>query len=84
MTTSPTIGPGLLPPVTAPDTSAATSYTDLNALESLKHGDPTAPQTVNAVAQQVEALFLQMMLKSMRDASEAAGLPKPLSPPPSS
>jgi flagellar protein FlgJ len=31
--------------------------------------DPTSPQAVSAVAEQVEALFLQMMLKSMRDAT---------------
>jgi flagellar protein FlgJ len=51
-----------------PDTSAATTYTDLNGLAALK-ADPTSPQAISAVAGQVEALFLQMMLKSMRDAS---------------
>jgi flagellar protein FlgJ len=51
-----------------PDTSAATTYTDLNGLAALK-ADPTSPQAISAVASQVEALFLQMMLKSMRDAS---------------
>jgi peptidoglycan hydrolase FlgJ len=50
------------------DTSAATTYTDLNGLAALK-ADPTSPQAISAVAGQVEALFLQMMLKSMRDAS---------------
>src|SRR3984893_15208512 len=50
------------------DTSAATTYTDLNGLAVLK-ADPTSPQAISAVAGQVEALFLQMMLKSMRDAS---------------
>ncbi len=49
------------------DTSAATTYTDLNGLAALKK-DPTSPQAISAVASQVEALFLQMMLKSMRDA----------------
>jgi peptidoglycan hydrolase FlgJ len=53
------------------DTSAATTYTDLNGLEALKK-DPTSPQAISAVAEQVEALFLQMMLKSMRDAGAAA------------
>ena len=33
--------------------------------------DPSSPQAINAVAQQVEALFLQMMLKSMRDAGSS-------------
>jgi flagellar protein FlgJ len=50
------------------DTSAATTYTDLNGLAALKR-DPSSPQAISAVAEQVEALFLQMMLKSMRDAS---------------
>ena len=52
------------------DTSAATTYTDINGLAALKH-DPDSPEAFSAVAQQVEALFLQMMLKSMRDASAA-------------
>jgi flagellar protein FlgJ len=52
------------------DLSAATTYTDVNALAALKK-DPNSPQAINAVAQQVEALFLQMMLKSMRDATAA-------------
>ena len=50
------------------DTSAATTYTDINGLADLKK-DPNSPQALRAVAQQVEALFLQMMLKSMRDAN---------------
>ncbi len=52
--------------------SAAGTYTDLNGLAALKNA-PTTPQAIRAVAQQVEALFLQMMLKSMRDATEADG-----------
>jgi flagellar protein FlgJ len=52
------------------DTSAATTYTDINGLAALKR-DPNSPQAISAVAQQVEALFLQMMLKSMRDATAA-------------
>jgi flagellar protein FlgJ len=52
------------------DFSAATTYTDVNALAALKR-DPNSPQALSAVAQQVEALFLQMMLKSMRDATAA-------------
>jgi peptidoglycan hydrolase FlgJ len=52
------------------DTSAASTYTDLNGLAALKR-DPTSPQAISAVAEQVEALFLQMMLKSMRDAGSA-------------
>ena len=52
------------------DLSAASTYTDVNGLAALKR-DPNSPQAINAVAQQVEALFLQMMLKSMRDATAA-------------
>ena len=62
-----------MPPLTggAPiDTSAATTYTDVKGLAALKR-DPNSPEAVSAVAKQVEALFLQMMLKSMRDATSA-------------
>ena len=52
------------------DTSSATTYTDINGLAALKK-DPNSPQAISAVAQQVEALFLQMMLKSMRDAGSS-------------
>jgi flagellar protein FlgJ len=52
------------------DFAGATTYTDVNALAALKR-DPNSPEALSAVAQQVEALFLQMMLKSMRDATAA-------------
>ena len=52
----------------------ANTYTDLNALASLKNA-PASAATIKAVSEQVEALFLQMMLKSMRDAGEASGEP---------
>jgi peptidoglycan hydrolase FlgJ len=55
---------------TPSDFSGATTYTDVNALSALKR-DPNSPEALSAVAQQVEALFLQMMLKSMRDATAA-------------
>src|SRR6202167_2275493 len=59
----------------APAASAqANTYTDLNALAALKNA-PASSATIKAVSEQVEALFLQMMLKSMRDAGEAAGEP---------
>ena len=63
-----------LPPVSAAaaSSSAATNYTDLNGLAALKNA-PSSPEAIRAVSQQVEALFLQMMLKSMRDASAADG-----------
>ncbi len=60
--------PTLALPASPLDTSAATTYTDLNGLAALKR-DPTSPQAITAVAAQVEALFLQMMLKSMREAT---------------
>jgi flagellar protein FlgJ len=59
-----------VPGAAALDTSGASTYTDINALAALKR-DPNSPQAISAVAEQVEALFLQMMLKSMRDASAA-------------
>ncbi|HXI79126.1 MAG TPA: glucosaminidase domain-containing protein [Steroidobacteraceae bacterium] len=52
------------------DMSSAGTYTDINGLAALKK-DPNSPQAIIAVAQQVEALFLQMMLKSMRDAGSS-------------
>jgi peptidoglycan hydrolase FlgJ len=61
-------GGSLLPGAATPDPSAATTYTDINGLAALKR-DPNSPQAMKAVAEQVEAMFLQMMLKSMRDAS---------------
>jgi peptidoglycan hydrolase FlgJ len=59
-------------PAAAASTSAANTYTDLNGLAALKNA-PSSPAAIHAVSQQVEALFLQMMLKSMRDASAADG-----------
>jgi flagellar protein FlgJ len=56
----------------ASSSSAGSNYTDLNGLAALKNA-PNSPAAIHAVAQQVEALFLQMMLKSMRDASAADG-----------
>ena len=55
--------------------SAGGTYTDVNGLAALKK-DPSSPQAIKAVAQQVDALFLQMMLKSMREASADAGEPE--------
>jgi flagellar protein FlgJ len=56
----------------APAAPQTDTYTDLNALAALK-GAPSSPATVRAVSEQVEALFLQMMLKSMRDATASDG-----------
>jgi len=65
------IQPLAAPTLSTPSSSAST-YTDLNGLASLKNA-PTSPEAIRAVSQQVEALFLQMMLKSMRDASAENG-----------
>src|SRR5580700_11630102 len=73
--TTPLQSIGAAPPAastSAASTSAATTYSDLNGLASLKNA-PSSPATIRAVSQQVEALFLQMMLKSMRDAGAADG-----------
>jgi flagellar protein FlgJ len=61
-------------PVTPPSPAMANAntYSDPNGLAALKQ-DPNSPAALHAVAQQVDALFLQMMLKSMRDANAAAG-----------
>lgn len=64
----PTLPSGTLAAPTL-DTSAANTYTDVNGLNSIKR-DPDSPEALAAVAKQVEAMFLQMMLKSMRDASQ--------------
>ena len=55
---------------TGASSAAATVYTDFNGLARLRHaaqGQETSPETVRKVAQQFEALFLQMMLKNMRN-----------------
>jgi flagellar protein FlgJ len=55
-----------------PAMTNANTYSDPNGLAALKK-DPGSPQALRAVAQQVDALFLQMMLKSMREAGAAVG-----------
>ncbi len=61
-------------PAMPASTAAANTYSDLNGLASLKQNS-SSPQALHAVAQQVDALFLQMMLKSMREAGADAGEP---------
>lgn len=49
----------------------ATVYTDFQGLSALKlDARKESPEALRAAAKQFEALFLQMMLKSMREASE--------------
>ena len=56
-------------------TQSASVYTDLHGLDQLKHklkGD--SEDDLRVVAQQFEAIFIQQMLKTMRDASLSEGL----------
>ncbi|MBF0219654.1 MAG: flagellar assembly peptidoglycan hydrolase FlgJ [Gammaproteobacteria bacterium] len=53
----------------------ASLYTDFNGLSDLKRGArENSKAALNGVAQQFEAIFVQMMLKSMRDASQVEGI----------
>jgi flagellar protein FlgJ len=55
--------------------SKPTSVFDVNGLATIKRGLKTSdPKALKAAAQQFEALFLQMVLKSMRDATPHEGL----------
>ena len=55
-------------------TDVYTDFQGLNALRSRAHADSKSEETLREVAHQFEALFLQMMLKSMRDASLGEGV----------
>ncbi len=50
-------------------TDVYTDFSGLNALRSRARADGDSEETLRKVAGQFEALFVQMMLKSMRDAS---------------
>jgi len=57
------------------DISSAGVYTDIQGLERLRNSaKDESPDTLRAVAKQFEALFMQMMLKNMRDASLGDGI----------
>ena len=52
-------------------TATAGIYTDFDGLARLKgQASEQTPEAKKEVAQQFEALFIQIMLKSMRDASQ--------------
>ncbi len=52
----------------------ASVYTDLSGLTRLRaDARQNSPEALKAAAQQFEALFVQMMLKSMREAGDATG-----------
>ena len=58
-----------------PSLSSASLYTDLQSLEGVRRrADGQSEETLRFAAQQFEALFLQMMLKSARDAKLDGGL----------
>ena len=57
------------------DITSAGVYTDFQGLARLRHASKDqSPEALRAVAKQFEALFMQMMLKNMRDASLADGI----------
>lgn len=53
---------------------AAYDFAGLGSLKAKAANDPKSDEAINKVAKQFEALFLQMMLKSMRDATPKGGL----------
>jgi flagellar protein FlgJ len=62
-------------PLTASATAAAPNIFDASGLAALKRQvKSNDPQALKAAAQQFEALFLQMVMKSMRDATPREGL----------
>jgi flagellar protein FlgJ len=58
-----------------PSAAVPPSIFDMQSLSALKKGAKDSdPQALKAAARQFEALFLQMMLKSMRDATPREGM----------
>ncbi len=54
---------------------SAAVYTDFQGLSDLRHkARDNSPEALEAVARQFESIFMQMMLKSMREASLGDGL----------
>jgi peptidoglycan hydrolase FlgJ len=61
--------------ITPPDNSTTSLAIDTKSIESLKQSaKQNSPETLKAAAKQFEALFMNMMMKSMRDASPQDGL----------
>jgi len=59
----------------APDTMSGQFALDVQGLERIKHSARQTPgEGLDAAAKQFEALFVQMMMKSMRDAVPSSGL----------
>ena len=62
--------------------SSNISYTDLNAMAQMKSGSKAnSPENMERVARQFESLFLNVMLKSMRDANQVFAEGNPLNTP---
>ena len=62
-------------PNTALVTGSSSQYHDLNGLTDLKRASREDPDAaIDEVAKQFESMFIQMMLKSMRDALPKDGL----------
>lgn len=62
--------------------SNSLSYTDLNAMAQMKSGSKAnSPENLRRVAGQFESLFLNVMVKSMRDANEVFAEGNPLNTP---
>lgn len=62
--------------------SNSISYTDLNAMAQLKAGSKAdSAENLQQVASQFESLFLNVMVKSMRDANQAFAEGNPLNTP---
>ena len=58
------------------------SYTDLNAMAQMKSGSKAdTPENMERVARQFESLFLNVMMKSMREANQAFAEGNPLNTP---
>ena len=60
---------------TAPATAQASIYTEFQGLQELRgQAQKQSPEALEKAAKQFEAMFMQMMLKSMREASTGNGL----------
>lgn len=62
--------------------SPSLSYTDLHSMAQMKSGSKAdSPENMQRVARQFESLFLNVMLKSMRDANQVFAEGNPLNTP---
>ncbi len=62
--------------------NSSLNYTDLNSVSQLKSGaKANSPENIRKVAEQFESLFVNMMVKSMRDANAVFAEGNPLNTP---